>query len=132
MNSHILQPFYTGKVVALFLLLTYVIKVLTQILMSLNKRRFCQNGRHQKIGITNSGGILHHSARVRKQKTLKILCFVICVEDYHKLTQIQFLIQSPLCNLTSVLTKTSLAYSLLNSSKPTCLGRDVVLHEPTA
>ena len=29
------------------------------------------------------------------------LCFVICVEDYHKLTQTQFLIQSPLGNLTS-------------------------------
>ena len=28
--------------------------------------------------------------RARKQKTLKILCFVTCVEDYHK-----FLIQSP-------------------------------------
>jgi hypothetical protein len=37
--------------------------------------------------ITNFGGILHHGARARKQKTLKILCFVICVEDYHKLIQ---------------------------------------------
>ena len=52
---------------------------------------------------------MHHSARVRKQKSLKILCFVICVEDYHKLTQTQFLIQSPLGNLTSMLIKTSFA-----------------------
>jgi hypothetical protein len=48
-------------------------------IVSLSKRR------HPKIGRTNFGGILHHSARERKQKTLKILCFVICVEDYHKL-----------------------------------------------
>jgi hypothetical protein len=50
--------------------------------------------------ITNFDGILYHSARVykRKQKTLKILGFVICVEDYHKETQ--FLIRSPLGNLT--------------------------------
>jgi predicted MarR family transcription regulator len=34
---------------------------------------------------TNVGGILHHSARERKRgKTLKIVCFVICIEDYHK------------------------------------------------
>jgi hypothetical protein len=32
------------------------------------------------IGITNFGGIL---------QTLKILCFAICVEDYHKLIQTQ-------------------------------------------
>jgi hypothetical protein len=32
---------------------------------------------------------------LRKQTILKILRFVICVEDYHKLTQTQFLIQSP-------------------------------------
>jgi hypothetical protein len=61
------------------------------------------------MGMTNFGGILHHSARVRKKNTLKILCFVICVEDYDKLTQTQFLIQPPLGNLTSLLTKTSLA-----------------------
>ena len=59
--------------------------------------------RHPKIGTTNFGGILHQSACVRKQKTLKILCFVICVEDYHRLIQTQFLIQSPLGNLTSVI-----------------------------
>jgi hypothetical protein len=35
-----------------------------------------------KIGITNFSSIFHHSARVRKQ----ILCFVICVKDYNKLT----------------------------------------------
>jgi hypothetical protein len=40
------------------------------ILMSL--RRFCQNGRHLKSGITNFSGILHHIARVRKQKTLNL------------------------------------------------------------
>jgi hypothetical protein len=51
-------------------------------------------GPHPKIGISNFGGVLHHSARIRKQKTLQILCFVIFVEDYHKLTQTQFLIQS--------------------------------------
>jgi hypothetical protein len=38
-----------------------------------------------KIDRTNFGGILYHSPRVKKQKTLKILCFVICVEDYQKL-----------------------------------------------
>jgi hypothetical protein len=67
-------------------------------------RRFCQ--RHPKIGIANFGGIFHHNARARKQKTLKTLClnFVICVEEYGKLTQTQFLIQSPsIGNLTSIL-----------------------------
>jgi hypothetical protein len=39
---------------------------------------------------------------VRKQKTLKILFFVAGVEDYHKLAQTQFLIQSSFGNLTSV------------------------------
>jgi hypothetical protein len=34
------------------------------------------HGHHPKID-----GVLHHSARARKQKTLKILRFVICVED---------------------------------------------------
>jgi hypothetical protein len=46
-------------------------------------------GSQPKISITNIGGILHRSAHVRKQGTLKTLCFVICVEDYHKLTQKQ-------------------------------------------
>jgi hypothetical protein len=72
--------------------------------VSLSKRYFWQHERHPKIGTTNFGCISHHSARVRKQKTLKILCFVLYVEDYHKLTQTQFLIQSPLDNLASVLT----------------------------
>jgi hypothetical protein len=58
-----------------------------------------QHGRHPKIGRTNSGGILHHSARdrlrLRKQKTLKILGFVLYVEDSHKLIKTQFSIQSP-------------------------------------
>jgi hypothetical protein len=61
-------------------------------IVSLSKGHFCQHGRHQKIGITNFGGILHHSARARKQKTLKILCFVICVEIHYKLIQTQLLI----------------------------------------
>jgi hypothetical protein len=47
----------------------------TTSLVSLSKRRFCQNGRRPKISITNFGGILHHSARIRKQKTLKIILF---------------------------------------------------------
>jgi hypothetical protein len=49
--------------------------------VSLSKRRFCQQERHQKIGIPNVGAILHHSARVRIQKTLKNLYFAMCVED---------------------------------------------------
>jgi hypothetical protein len=47
--------------------------------------------------------ILCPSARVRKQKTLKIWCFVICVEDYHKRTQPYTVSNFP----TSVVTKTS-------------------------
>jgi hypothetical protein len=40
---------------------------------NLSKQHFCQHGRHPKIGITNFGGILHHSAHVlRKKKTSKI------------------------------------------------------------
>lgn len=54
---------------------------------SLSKRRFCQDERHSKIGTIHFGGVLHHSARVRKQKTLKISRLVTCIEDYHKLTQ---------------------------------------------
>jgi hypothetical protein len=75
--------------------------------VTLSKPRFCQHGRHPKIGRTNVGAILHHSAHVTKQKTLKILSVfcVICVEDYYKLTQTQFLIQSPLGNLTSHMQK---------------------------
>jgi hypothetical protein len=47
--------------------------------------------------------LLPHT-RVREQKTLKVLCFVTCVEDYRKLAQTQLLIpnnptmQSPLAN----------------------------------
>jgi hypothetical protein len=64
------------------------------------------------LSLTNFDSILHHCARVRKQKTLRILRFVLLrlltvvirIEDHHKLTQTQFLIQSPLGNLTFVLT----------------------------
>jgi hypothetical protein len=42
-------------------------------------------GRHSKIGTHNFDSILHHCAPVGEQKSLKILCFVPCVEDYHKL-----------------------------------------------
>ena len=63
--------------------------------------------------ITHFDGILHHSARARKQKTLKILCFVICVEDYNKLTKTQFLIQFSLGNLVPHPT-TSLATDIVN------------------
>jgi hypothetical protein len=70
-------------------------RLLWRLVVSLSKQRFCQHGCHPKIGISNIGGILHHSAHVRKQKIIKILCFVICAEDYHKLIQTQFLIQSP-------------------------------------
>jgi hypothetical protein len=38
--------------------------------VSLSKRPFFQHGRHPKIGITNFGGILHHSLRIGKQKAL--------------------------------------------------------------
>jgi hypothetical protein len=44
--------------------------------VSLSKRQFCQQVRHQKIGITNFGGISHRSARVRKQKTY-VLSYVM-------------------------------------------------------
>ena len=71
--------------------------------------------RHPKIGITNFGGILPHSARVRKQKTLKVLCFVISVEDYHKLTQIQFLIQPPLGSQTFRVVKTVAGHRIICS-----------------
>jgi hypothetical protein len=37
-------------------------------LVKLSKRRYCQHGCHLKIGITNTDGILHHSARARKQR----------------------------------------------------------------
>ena len=47
------------------------------ILVSLSKRRFCQYGRHSKIGISNFDGILYHSARLlRKQKTY-VLSYVL-------------------------------------------------------
>jgi hypothetical protein len=67
----------------------------------LSKRIFCERERRPKIKTTNFGGILHHNART--SKNFKILWFVICVENYHKLIQTHFLIQSPLGNLTSVL-----------------------------
>ena len=66
----------------------------TLVSLILNKQRLCQHRRHPKIGIVNFGCILHHSTRVRKQKTLKILCFTVCVEDDHKLTQTKSVIQS--------------------------------------
>ena len=55
----------------------------------------CQHGPHPKIGRTHFGGILYLNAHIRKQNTLKILCFVICVDDHHKLVQPQFLIHPP-------------------------------------
>ena len=52
-----------------------------QILVHEPKQRFCQHGhgRHPKIGRTNFGGILPHSARVRKQKLQKsyVLSYVL-------------------------------------------------------
>ena len=55
---------------------------------------FCQNGRRPTIGTTNFKGILHHSYFLCKEaKNFKNLMFC---EDYHKLIQTQFLIQSPL------------------------------------
>jgi hypothetical protein len=45
--------------------------------VSLTKPRFCQHERHPKIRATNFDVIFHHSARVRKQETFKILDFVI-------------------------------------------------------
>jgi hypothetical protein len=50
------------------------VEVLTIVILS--KPRFCQHGRRQKIGVSNFWRHLHHSARVRKQKTSKIFCFV--------------------------------------------------------
>jgi hypothetical protein len=65
-----------------------------------------------KIGVSNFGGISHHSTRVRKQKTLKILCFVICVDDYHKLTKTQSLIayKLPVMKKAATLTKSSIEF----------------------
>jgi hypothetical protein len=77
--------------------------IFPELFVSLCKRHFCQYGHHPKIGMTNFRGILHHSARVRKQS------FVICFEDYYTCTDTQFFIQSALENLTSVLTKALLA-----------------------
>jgi hypothetical protein len=50
--------------------------------VSLSKRTFCQPERHPKIGLTNFGGILHHSARAKKRKN-----FQICIlSDVLKIT----------------------------------------------
>jgi hypothetical protein len=45
----------------------------------ISKRRFCQRGRHPKIGVTNFGGILQHSARIRKQNTY-VLSYVLKID----------------------------------------------------
>jgi hypothetical protein len=69
------------------------------VVVSLSKQRFYQHGRHTKIGITNFGDIFHHIARVRKQKTLKILCFVVSKKDLpssRKRFQFLFISSSPL------------------------------------
>ena len=70
----------------------------------LSKQRFCQHGRHPKISITNIGGILHHSAHVRKQKTFKsyVLSYVLKIIQQIDTNLTQFLIHSPLGNLMSV------------------------------
>jgi hypothetical protein len=64
------------------------------------------HGRHPEISRTNFGGILHHSARLRKQKTLKILDFVKYVEDYPQTDKNTVFNPVPLDELTSVSTKT--------------------------
>ena len=69
---------------------------------------FANNGSHPKI------------AKLILEESLEIFRFVICVEDYHKLRQTQFLIQSPLGNLDVCVVKnvtclSSLLYSLIIS-----------------
>jgi hypothetical protein len=62
--------------------------------MSLSKGHICKHGRHPKIGVTILVAYcIIASARASKQETLKIFCFVICVEDTNTvLIQTQFLI----------------------------------------
>ena len=93
--------------------------------MSSSKRRFCQHGRHPKIGITNFGckNIL---------KTLKHLCFVICVDDCHKLAH---LIQSHLGdqvradkNVACLNSRLLELPKLTCSSVPSCLPLEVSLN----
>ena len=78
---------------------------------------------NMKISITNIRGILHHSAHVRKQTTIKILCFVICVEEYHKLTQTRFLFQSPSAILSSLISASVLSYDKKGDKKRLGLNR---------
>ena len=63
--------------------LSYVLKITT------NSYKHRQSDADE-IAVANFAAILHDSASARKQKSLKILCFVICVEDYHKLTNTVF------------------------------------------
>ena len=77
----------------------------------LSKGRFCQRTNVTYKLVYYKFWQHFARARIRKQNILKILCIVICVEDYQKLTQTQFLIQFPLGNMTSLLTKRSLAYA---------------------
>ena len=53
--------------------------------------------------------VLYPNQIVGTPQMLKTSSFAIFVEDQYKLTQMQFLIQTPLGNLTSVASKTSLA-----------------------
>jgi hypothetical protein len=76
-----------------------------------------------KISIANIRGILHRSAHVRKQTTIKILCFVMCVEEYHKLTQTRFLFQSPSAILSSLISASVLSYDKKGAKKRLGLNR---------
>jgi hypothetical protein len=68
----------------------------TKIETNVRKRRFCEHERRPKVVIlvTHFGGVLPSALACKEEKkqktTLKIVCFVTSVEDYHKLTQTQF------------------------------------------
>ena len=52
----------------------HIPKIILVVSRTLSKRVFVNTKVTRKF--------LHHRASARKQKSLKILCFVICVEDY--------------------------------------------------
>ena len=66
---------------------------------------------------------MHHSAHVRKQTTIKILCFVICVEEYKQIDTNTIFIPVPSAILSSLISASVLGYDKKGAKKRLGLNR---------
>ena len=63
-------------------------------LINWRKRRFCQHGPHPKIGVTNFGGIMYHSACVSKKNSKNLLFCHMCFRLLYNCCIIEIIVES--------------------------------------